>query len=135
MKTLLLFLLLCLPAFASRVNLAFDAVSGAAGYALEVKPEGGEWRWHVSFTGTSLKVEGLTPGKYTFRVVAVSPEGAWSDPSGEVTATILAAPQNLHIDLTATAALQMSPDMKTWTTVATADVPEGDRMFFRTVFE
>lgn len=137
MKTLLTILTLfalTFSAFSGTAPIGFqddNPPALLAGFGAEVKPDGApqsEWKWHVSFTGKSVKLAGLAPGRWNIRVFAVSTDGGISDPSNEVTATILTAPYNLQVVPAGTVSLQISPDLEHWRDVAQID---GDRWFVR----
>lgn len=134
MKTLL-FLLCAVRCLATTVSLEWDKNPEAEiAYTLEAKPgaelDPGEWTPVASTPELTVTVTTLKPGLWSFRLRAVTLDGTLqSDPSNIVTTIIKPdKPQGLKV------VLQSSADMQTWTTVATYDVPEADRAFYRIAF-
>ena len=135
MKTLLFFLL-AVRCFAASVTVAWDpnAEQGIA-YTLEAKAgaelDPGEWKPVASTPLTQITVTSLRPGLWSFRVRAVSitDEDAVSEPS-EIVTTIIRPdkPKGLRI------VLESSRDMESWQPVATYEVPDLDRAFYRIEF-
>ena len=135
MKTLL-FLLFAVRCFAASVTVAWDpnAEQGIA-YTLEAKAgaelDPGEWKPVASTPLTQLTVTSLRPGLWSFRVRAVSitDADAVSEPS-EIVTTIIRPdkPKGLRI------VLESSRDMEEWEPVATYEVTEAARAFYRITF-
>lgn len=123
------------PLKAGSVSLEWDKNPEAEiAYTLESKPgaelDPGEWQPVASTPELTITVTTLKPGLWSFRLRAVTLDGTLqSDPSNIVTTIVRPDnPKGLRVTL------QSSADMQTWTTVATYDAPEADRMFFRAVF-
>ena len=134
MKTIL-FLLCACKALATSVSLEWDKNPEAEiAYTLEAKPgaelDPGEWQPVASTPELTITVTTLKPGMWSFRLRAVTLDGTLqSDPSNIVTTVIVPdKPKGLRI------VLEASRDMEDWETVATYEVPEADRAFYRIVF-
>lgn len=137
MKTSIFLLLACLPCFAGNIKLEWDAPAeeGPLAYTMEATEGDGitnaVWKPIQSTANTFLEINGLKPGPWAFRVRTVTQNGLTSAPSNVVTDLVLPdAPGNLRKIV-----LQTSRDMQTWRTVATYDVPDADRAFYRITFE
>lgn len=135
MKTLI-FLLLAVRCFAGSTTLEWlpNNEAGLA-YTLEAQPGDGSneegWKPIQSTSETWLFVTGLESGPWAFRVRAVAQNGAISAPSNVHTELIVPdAPQGLKKRIV----LQWSPDMSTWNEVASFEVPDEKRGFYRITF-
>lgn len=137
MKTLLTLLFCLLASNARSVDLTVewddDNLTGTVTWNVYYKSAAGTYEKAVS----GLLVKEFTlieaaPGLSTFYVTAVSVDGVESDPSNVFSVMVPKAPYNgkyrRHV------ALQYSGDMHTWETVATYDVPDLDRAFYRIEF-
>ncbi|MBK9496969.1 MAG: hypothetical protein IPO08_21160 [Xanthomonadales bacterium] len=134
MKTLL-FLLCAARCLATSVSLEWDKNPDAEiAYTLEAKPgaelDPGEWKPVASTPALTITVTTLKPGLWSFRLRAVTLDGTLqSDPSNIVTTVILPdKPKGLRI------VLESSRDMEAWEPVATYEVHEADRAFYRIAF-
>lgn len=131
----LIFILLCARCFATSVTLAWDKNPEAEiAYTLEAKPgaelDPGEWQPVASTPDLTITVTTLKPGMWSFRLRAVTLDGTLqSDPSNIVTTIIKPdAPKGLRI------VLESSRNMESWEAVATYEVHQEDRAFYRIVF-
>ena len=137
MKTLILFLTIWLQSFAAASQFTVewddDNLVGTVTWSVYTQRPGGLFERQI----TGLLVKEFTfvdhaAGPLSIYVTAVSLEGLESMPSETISLTIPSAPGNLRTRVRV--ALQSSGDMQTWTTVATYDAPEADRLYFRAVF-
>ena len=120
---------------ATSVSLEWDKNPEAQiAYTIEAKPGGeldpGEWEQVASTPALFITITSLRPGLWSFRARAVTLDGELrSDPSNVVTTAVLPdAPKGLRI------VLEASRDMQEWEPVATYDVPDSDRQFYRIAF-
>ena len=131
-----LFFLLCTArCLASSVSLEWDKNPEAEiAYTLEAKPgaelDPGEWKPVASTPELTITVTTLKPGMWSFRLRAVTLDGTLqSDPSNIVTTIVRPdTPKGLRV------VIEASRDLEAWEPVATYDVPEADRAFYRIVF-
>ncbi len=130
-----IFTLLCARCLATTVSLEWDKNPEAQiAYTIEAKPGGeldpGEWEQVASTPALFITITSLRPGLWSFRARAVTLDGELrSDPSNVVTTVVLPdPPKGLRI------VLEASRDMQEWETVATYEVPESDRQFYRIAF-
>ena len=132
----LIFLVICVRCFATSITLAWDKNPEAEiAYTLEAKPgaelDPGEWKPVASTPELTITVTTLKPGLWSFRLRAVTLDGTLqSDPSSIVTTVIVPdKPKGLRI------VLESSRDMDEWEPVATYEVHQEDRAFYRIAFK
>ena len=136
MKTILCLLISCLPCFAGRYGLQWDAPAeeGPLAYTMEATEGDGitnaVWKPIQSTANTFLEINGLKPGPWAFRVRTVTQNGLTSAPSNVVTDLVLPDPPLNFRKIV----LQTSRDMEHWEPVGTFEVPEADRAFYRIAF-
>lgn len=135
MKTIFAFLLICSRLCAGNITFTIEDdlnVVGTVTYSLYARDATGHEVKVVSGVvgkSVSLDVQG---GSWTYWATAVSTEGFESTPSEVTPLTVPFAPKKVVPQKQV--ALLESRDMQTWKTVATYDVPDLDRAFYRIEF-
>lgn len=136
MKTIFAFLILCSRLCAGNLTLDWEDdlnIVGTVTYSVySADATGAQQRIAHGIIGKTLTLD--APGStLTYWVTAVTLDGIESQPSDTLRVTVPFAP-GVPVPRRRIA-LQTSPDMETWTTVATYDVPEADRVFYRIAFK